>query len=166
MGDGNGGAVHASGGAYSGPAGSAVRGSATHWGSDGSVSHQGGHSVQGANGGYDNGHNSWSHNPDGSGQASWQNNGKGANGGSVDSSGNFTRGSDGTVTGSSQTSASGARGSYNGSTSAANGTTTHDSDVTAANGDSYQGETSYTKGQGYTHSGTCKDAQGNVISCR
>ena len=165
-GDGSGGAIHASGGAYSGPGGRAVRGSYTHWQSNGGVTHQGGHGVQGTNGGYDNGHNSYTHNPDGSGQASWQNNGQSANGGSVNSSGNFSRGSNGIVTGSSQTSASGAKGSYHGSTTSANGTTTHDGDYTNASGDSYQGQTSYTKGQGYTQSGSCSDAQGNTIPCR
>jgi hypothetical protein len=165
VGDGSGGLIHASGGAYSGANGTVWRGSYTHLQSNGGVTHQGAHRINGANGGYDNGHNSFSRNPDGSSQASWQNSGRGANGGSIYSSGNFSRGSDGTLAGSSQTSASGTRGNYNGSTTAANGTTTHDSDYKAANGDSYQGESSYTKGQGYTHSGTCKDAQGNVIQC-
>jgi hypothetical protein len=164
-GDGSGGAIHTSGGAYSGPVGSAVRGSVTHWGSNGSVAHVGGHGMQGANGGYDNGHNYEQRNPDGSGQVGWANHGQSASGSKLDSTGNFTRGSDGTVSGSSSTSASGARGSYNGSTTAANGTTTHDGHYTSSSGDSYQGETAYTKGQGYTHSGTCKDAQGNVIAC-
>jgi len=164
VGDGSGGAIHYSGGAYSGPRGTAVRGSYTHLQSNGGVVHQGGHSIQGTNGGYDNGHNSYTHNPDGSSQGSWQNKGSGPNG-SINSQGDFSRNSSGTLTGSSQTTASNARGSYDGSTSAANGTTTHDSDVTGANGDTYQGQTSYTKGEGYSHRGTCKNAQGNVIQC-
>jgi hypothetical protein len=37
--------------------------------------------------------------------------------------------------------------------------------ATGAEGNSYQGQTTATTGQGVQHSGTCYDANGNVISC-
>ncbi|ABF42844.1 hypothetical protein Acid345_3844 [Candidatus Koribacter versatilis Ellin345] len=61
--------------------------------------------------------------------------------GSIESTGSSQRSADGAVSGERQT------------------------DITAKDGDTYQGETTWTKGQGYQHTGTCKDASGNVISC-
>ena len=37
--------------------------------------------------------------------------------------------------------------------------------VTKSSGQTYTCQTSYTKGQGVTHTGTCTDSQGNTISC-
>ena len=75
------------------------------------------------------------------------------------------RGADGSVSGSSQTSASGPKGSYSAGTTTANGMTRHTTSATNATGDTYQGQTTYTKGQGVTHTGSCHDAQGNEIAC-
>ncbi|MBS0576986.1 MAG: hypothetical protein JSS45_11300 [Proteobacteria bacterium] len=90
--------------------------------------------------------------------------GCGASGGSVDSNGSYTRSSDGNWNGNSATSASGVRGSYSGSTTVADGSGSHDTTITNAASDTCIGQTTWTKGQGHTHVGTCTDAQGNVIS--
>ncbi|HEY9104217.1 hypothetical protein [Chitinimonas sp.] len=62
--------------------------------------------------------------------------------GNVQSSGNYNKAADGTVSGSRNTTATG------------------------ANGNSYTGSTQYDSANGVTHTGTCTDAAGNVISCR
>lgn len=61
--------------------------------------------------------------------------------GSVQSQGNVSRTADGAVSGERTTSATG------------------------ANGNTYQGSTTYTKGEGVSHTGTCSDAAGNSIPC-
>jgi hypothetical protein len=38
--------------------------------------------------------------------------------------------------------------------------------ATGAQGNTYQGQTSYSKGEGIEHSATCTDAAGNTIACR
>lgn len=86
--------------------------------------------------------------------------------GSAKTSSSFTRSADGTYNGQRSTSAQGANGSnYSATTSYANGSGTHATNVTAKNGDTYSGTTTWTQGQGATHSGTCKDPSGNGISC-
>lgn len=52
-----------------------------------------------------------------------------------------------------------------GSTTGSNGTVTHGSTIQGADGDTYTGQTSYTKGQGVTHTGSCTDASGAAITC-
>lgn len=131
-----GGKTHVRGTRLSGERGTAVRGATTSVNPDGSVQHHSG------------------------AQAS------GANGGSYNSSGSSTRSADGSWQVNRQTSASGERGSYTGSTTGSDGTATHNSTITGASGNTYEGQTSVTRGQGVTHTGTCHDAQGNQIACR
>jgi hypothetical protein len=99
-------------------------------------------------------------------QATYSLSGTGADGGSFSRSGSRTRSADGDRTASRQTSASGARGNYVASTSRADGTVSHGTTVIGANGNTYQGQTSYTRGQGFSHTGTCTNAQGQAIQCR
>ncbi|RIX46072.1 MAG: hypothetical protein D3M94_10170 [Rhodocyclales bacterium GT-UBC] len=61
--------------------------------------------------------------------------------GSIQSQGSASRSVDGTVSGQRNTSATG------------------------ASGNTYQGNTSYTKGEGVSHSASCTDAAGNSIPC-
>lgn len=61
--------------------------------------------------------------------------------GSVTSQGSATRSADGTLSGSRNT------------------------DVTAANGNTYSGTTTYDPATGVTHTATCRDASGGSISC-
>ena len=121
--------------------------------------------VNGVNGGSLTGNNSYTRNPDGSAQGSFNRSARGASGGSYDSSGSYARDASGNWSAERQTSASGARGSYSGSTSGSNGTDTHDSTIHGANGGTYNGQTSYTRGQGVTHTGSCTDAGGAATTC-
>lgn len=61
--------------------------------------------------------------------------------GSIESTGSSQRAADGSASGQRQT------------------------DITGKNGNTYQGQTTWTKGQGVQHTGTCKDASGNTIAC-
>lgn len=105
-------------------------------------------------------------NPDGSVQAGYAVNGQGAAGGSFSRSGSRTRSADGERVASRQTQASGARGSYEGSTTRADGMLDHDSTISGANGNIYEGQTSFTRGEGLSHSGTCTNAQGQTFECK
>lgn len=112
------------------------RAGTTSVGANGAVSHRSGGAVQGPNG-------------------------------SAATAGTFTRNPDGTYSGQRSTGAHGADGgNYSGNTSYANGSGSHTANATAKNGDTYTGETDWTRGHGTSHSGTCKDAAGNVIPCR
>lgn len=64
-----------------------------------------------------------------------------ANGGHLQSEGGFTRNTNG-ISGNRSTTATG------------------------ADGNTYQGSTSYSRDSGFTHSGSCTDASGTTISCR
>jgi hypothetical protein len=68
--------------------------------------------------------------------------GTGPNGAKINSSGSYQRSAPGDGSGNRST------------------------DVTGANGKSYQGSTSWNKGSGVQHSGTCRDASGNTIPCK
>ena len=48
---------------------------------------------------------------------------------------------------------------------AGNATGARSSTVTAANGNTYTGTTAYDKANGFTHSGTCRNASGATITC-
>lgn len=79
--------------------------------------------------------------------------------------------SDGGVSHNSGFAASGSKGSIQSTGSAqrnADGSASGErtTNATAENGNTYSGETTWTKGEGVQHTGTCKDASGNVISCR
>lgn len=97
----------------------------------------------------------------------WQ----GANGGVGARAGVTTRSADGSVQHESGLAASSAKGSVTsqgGFTKDAEGNVVQSRNTTAtsaATGNSYQGNTSYNKDTGLTHSGTCYDAGGNVIAC-
>lgn len=130
-----GGVVHVRGTRVTGARGSAEHAAYTSVNPDGSVKHQGVSKVSGVNGASVNGSNS------------------------------YVRNADGTWNASRDVSVSGARGSSDKNTTASNGTATRDRTITNANGDSYHGQTNWTRGQGVTHSGSCTDAGGNAIPC-
>lgn len=157
--------VHARASGVAGPAGHAARGSRTTVGSDGTITRGSGFVAQGTRGEVRGGRRV-QRSPDGSVQAGYAVSGQGAAGGNYSRSGSRTRSAAGERTASRQTSASGARGSYAGSTTRADGTLSHDSTVTGANGNTYQGQSSYTRGEGLSHSGTCTNAQGQTIQCK
>ena len=79
---------------------------------------------------------------DGSIDASRQGSVTTANGGSADRDTSYTRNADGSASAERSTSATNAR-----------------------TGVSYDGSTRWTKGEGLTRSGTCKDAAGNTVTC-
>lgn len=133
--NGQGGLVHARGTRVSGARGTAAHGAYTSVNPDGSVKHQGATRISGANGASATGSNS------------------------------YVRDADGNWNAGRQVNASGARGSYDSSATASNGTANRDRTITNADGDSYHGQTSWTKGEGVTHSGSCTDAGGNTIPC-
>jgi len=160
-----GGVTHVRGGEAFGPRGVAGRRSYTATAADGSVVHQGGRYAYGAHGGSYHAGNRYDRNPDGSAVASRASYGRTANGGVYGSEGSYARSADGSVSGSRQAGASGPRGDYYASSSTAGGVTTRNTTVTAANGHSYHGQTTYTRGQGVTHSGGCADAGGNPVAC-
>jgi hypothetical protein len=161
-----GGLTHFRGSRATGARGTVGHGAATTVNPDGSLSHRGGTRITGANGGSFTGSNNYTRNADGSAQGSFQRSGTGAAGSSYSSSGSYSRSSTGQWSASRQTQASGARGSYDGSTTASNGTVTHDSAISNAAGDTYNGQTSWTKSQGISHAGSCTDAGGNAIPCQ
>lgn len=165
IGNAQGGITHARGTKATGPNGHASHVAHTSVDSDGVVQHQGSSRAVGAQGGSFNAGNSYTRNADGSAQASHQRSGTTAAGGSRASSGSASRGADGTWTAERQSNASGSRGSYQGSTTAEEGSVTHVSHITGAQGNGYDGEASYTRGEGITHSRSCHDAQGHPISC-
>jgi hypothetical protein len=149
----------------SGPRGTAVNGGYTRF-SNGTLQHQGGTVVRGTNGASWAGHNSYTHNANGSASGSYAGSGTTAAGGNFSSSGSYSRSSSGAVSGNAQTNGSGPRGSYDASTNTANGVTTHDTTATnSATGVTYNGQTTYTKGEGFTHSGSCTNASGATVSC-
>ena len=156
---------HARAGGVVGPDGRAARASRTTVGADGTVSHERGYRVQGAAGGSASGGHSIERSADGSRQSDYHASGQGVAGGSFSTSGSRTRGADGERSASRQTQASGARGDYAGSTTRGDGTVDHDSTVIGANGNTYQGQTSITKGEGLSHTGTCTNAQGQTVQC-
>ncbi|MDE2154473.1 MAG: hypothetical protein KGJ32_01060 [Xanthomonadaceae bacterium] len=164
-GNGRGALVHARGTRVSGPNGTAAHGALVSVSPDGSVQHRGGTRISGAHGGSYDGRNSYTRHADGSISSSHSATGTGAGGGTISSAGSFSRSAGGSVSGSSQTSASSARGTYDAATRSADGTTTHSTAITGAGGESYNGQTSYTRGQGVVHTGGCTDAGGNVIAC-
>lgn len=161
--DGSGSHARASG--ISGANGSVARGGRTTRGSDGTLSHQLGHVIHGANGGSEQAGRSVQRNPDGSLQGSYGASGQGAAGGRFASNGTRTRSADGERFASRQTTASGTRGSYAGSTTRGDGTLDHTGTLTGQQGDTYQGQTSYSKGAGISHSGSCTNAQGQTVQC-
>jgi len=71
------------------------------------------------------------------GSASYQ----GTDGGSVSTQGSVSRSTDGAVSGARNTTASG------------------------PNGGTYTGETTYSSGQGFSHSATCTDGSGAAVAC-
>lgn len=78
--------------------------------------------------------------------------------------------SDGTVTRQSAASASGAKGTaqtsgYFQRNPDGTASATRNTSATAANGNTYQGNTTWTKGSGVQHTGSCADASGNPIAC-
>lgn len=156
---------HVRAGGVAGADGRAVRGSRTTVGDDGTLSHQAGHVIHGANGATEQGRHSYQRAPDGSVQAGYTASGQNGAGGSFQSSGSRTRSADGERAASRQTTASGARGSYAGSVTRGDGTITKERTITGAAGNSYQGHTSYTRGEGVSHTGTCTNAQGQTIQC-
>ncbi|HET6805128.1 MAG TPA: hypothetical protein VFH59_06740 [Frateuria sp.] len=164
--DGEGTLVHARAAGVAGPDGHAAAGHHTVVGADGTITRQGGVVAQGANGGTVRGGRSVQRHPDGSLQAGYAVSMQGAAGGSISRSGSRTRSADGERMASRQTQASGARGSYAGSTTRADGTLDHDSTITGANGNTYQGQTRFTRGEGLSHTGTCTDAQGRTFECK
>lgn len=134
--------------------------------SNGNMTHQGAHYLQGNNGASFAGHNNLTRNADGSASGSRNFQGTTAAGGNYSGNGSYSRNASGALTGSSQASGSGPHGSYNASTNTANGVTTHDTTATnAATGITYNGQTTYTRGQGFTHSGSCTNASGAAVSC-
>jgi hypothetical protein len=95
---------------------------------------------------------------------------RGPNGTTANRSSTATVANDGSATRNSSASASGAKGSVQ--TSAGyqrNGdgtaSSTRNTTATGSNGNTYQGNTTWTKGSGAQHTGTCKDSAGNVITC-
>jgi hypothetical protein len=84
----------------------------------------------------------------------------------------FQRSSDGSINASSQANANGTNGSASSSSSftrSADGSSasgSRNTSVTNANtGVSYDGSTTYTKGSGFSRSGSCTDASGNTVTC-
>ncbi|MBP1474798.1 hypothetical protein J7I44_10855 [Frateuria sp. MAH-13] len=163
-GEGNLGHTRASG--VAGPGGRIAGGHRTTKSSDGTITRQGGVVAEGADGGTVRGGRSVQRSPDGAVQAGYTVNGQGAAGGSFSQSASRTRSADGERMASRQTLASGARGSFQGSTTGADGTLDHASTITGANGNSYQGQTSLTRGEGLSHTGTCTNAQGQTFDCK
>jgi len=51
-------------------------------------------------------------------------------------------------------------------TTPGNGTFDGNTKITGKNGNTYQGSTTWSKGAGYQHTGTCKSASGAVIPCK
>ena len=95
---------------------------------------------------------------------------RGPNGSTAERRGSATGSSDGSVSRQSSASASGAQGSAQTTASYqrnadGSASSTRNTTATGANGNTYQGNTSWTKGSGVQHTGTCKDPSGNVISC-
>ncbi len=106
----------------------------------GNVSGQRNWSATGANGGSAEHASSAYRNADGSAGRSGSTTVNGANGGSMQTGGSMTRTADG-LSGSHATSATG------------------------PNGATYTGSSTYAKGEGVSHTGTCTDAAGNVVPC-
>lgn len=164
--DGAGDLSHARARGVAGPDGRIAGGHRTSVGGDGTITRQGGLVAQGANGGTLQGGRSTQRHPDGSVQVGYAVSGQGAAGGSFSQSASRTRTADGERMASRQTLASGARGSYEGSTTRTVGALDHDSTLSGANGNTYKGQTSYTRGEGLSHTGTCSNAQGQTFDCK
>jgi hypothetical protein len=84
--------------------------------------------------------------------------------------GSWTRSADGTLQHQSGGAISGAQGTastYGSMTKGADGSLSgsRNTAVQANSGAGYQGETSYEKGSGITHTGTCTNAAGTVVPC-
>jgi hypothetical protein len=95
---------------------------------------------------------------------------RGPNGSTAERQSSATRSSDGSASRQSSASASGPQGSAQTSANYqrnadGSATATRNTTATGANGNTYQGDTTWTKGSGVQHTGTCKDPSGNVISC-
>jgi hypothetical protein len=137
----NGGVTHAHGTVATGANGGVIaHGRRTSTNGQGSVTTTGGTAFRGPNGAKGVRAGTTTVNSDGS---ATHRSGFAASGknGSIESTGSSQRGADGSASGERQT------------------------DIAAKNGDTYQGETTWTKGQGAQHTGVCKDASGNTISC-
>ena len=134
---GNNGAVAA--GAYNGNAW--ARGHAVKANGDGSYTAGNGQAFKTNNGGQFKRGSTTTYNPDGSVYHKGGLSGSNANG-SVNSSGSATKDASGYVSGSRNTNAT--------------------NNVT---GNSYNGSTTYNSNDGVTHTATCMDANGNVITC-
>ena len=94
--------IHAHVRAGKSPRGSAISAGYTN-ASNGTVQHQGGRILHGANGASYAGHNSFSRNADGSASSSHAGSGTTAAGGQFSTSGAYTRSASGAISGSSQT---------------------------------------------------------------
>lgn len=83
----------------------------------------------------------------------------------------FERSADGSMSGSGEARASGTNGSARTSgsfTRSADGSGSGERTTSATNANSgvtYEGSTSYAKGSGLSHSGSCRDAYGNTVDC-
>ncbi len=131
-------AVNASG---SGVNGSYARGRQWQADGQGNASGSSGGMVNGVNGGSASRQGSFYRNADGSAGRQGSASASGPNGGSASTSGGVTRDANGNVVGGRSTTATGQNGnSYDGSTAVSDGTV--------------------------THTGTCTNAAGEVISCR
>jgi hypothetical protein len=108
---------------------------------DGTAIHKSGTYVQGPNGGYAARAGKTTVNPDGS---------------ATHQSGFKTSGANGTVQ-STATAERGADGSASG---------TRNTTATGKNGNTYNGATTWQKGEGVQHTSTCTDPSGNVIPCK
>ena len=164
--DGEGGLAYARASGVAGPAGRIAGGHRTTVDSDGTITHEDGIAAKGANGGAVQGWRSVQHSPDGAMQAGYTVSGQGAAGGSFSRTGTRTRSAEGERMASRQTLASGVRGQYSGSTTRADGTLEHESSINGANGNTYEGQTSYVRGEGVSHTGTCSNAQGQTFDCK
>jgi hypothetical protein len=136
-----GGVTAGSAAAASGPNGGRfARGGAVSTDAEGNAVGGSAAAVQTANGGQAARAGAFQRNADGSGTRTG---GFAASGtqGNIASTGSATRNADGSVSGLRQTSAS------------------------AASGETYNGQTTYDSTSGISHTGTCTDANGNVVTC-
>lgn len=95
---------------------------------------------------------------------------RGPDGGAAGRVGGFSEGPDGSLNHESAAGLRGADGTMQRQSSfdrSGTGPATGQRTTTATgvDGNSYQGNTSYTQGQGISHSGTCRNAAGAVIAC-
>ncbi len=140
--DGAGGVKSVRGIAVSGPNGAkGVRGASNTVSADGTATHKSGSYVQGPNGAYAGRAGNTTVNPDGSATHQSGFKASGAHG-TVQSTGTAQRGTDGSVSGERTTT------------------------LTGKNGNTYNGTTTWQKGEGAQHTSKCTDPNGNVIPCK